>query len=487
MKKAKMLALLALPAIAISGSVSAQTATAVATTDNVLPQLSLAKQQQHTVKMRAKSRAVVQDTHLLADSKAHIRKVIGNDKLQLSDATTKAYVLANFEPLWNSKQAEKAFIKDYAVFAASGVSSKAPTALRQILNSTSGSMKRDILLTDTFMDYMYYNQNVAKKADSWLYNNLGSYKPATMTDADIQSWVESMKNGSASNTVSKVIPSKNNIYTETVNKVLTGSGDSVPVSQLALNAQRLRYIRDFDNGLYVNIPSYKLQYYKKGNLALESIVAVGKTDRQTPVLTSRLSNVVVNPPWTAPPTIIKKDLLPKLAKNRNYGKSTGIQILTYGGKVVDRSTINFKQYVGDNAKKFPYMIRQKPGPHAALGRYKFNFPNSHAVYLHDTPHKEAFNREVRTASSGCVRVKKAAELASMLLKDAGWSSSRQKKVYDSEKTTSATAKVRTPVYLYYVTAWVENGQVHTLPDAYKLDKNVAHSNVNWQAVNSAVM
>lgn len=109
-------------------------------------------------------------------------------------------------------------------------------------------------------------------------------------------------------------------------------------------------------------------------------------------------------------------------------------------------------------------------------------PSSDAIYLHDTPNRGLFNKTARALSSGCVRVAKSDELATILLKEAGWSESRKQSVLDSKKTTSAQIRSDNPVYLYYVTAWVENGQVYTLPDIYKYDKNLPKSTLDWELV-----
>ena len=110
--------------------------------------------------------------------------------------------------------------------------------------------------------------------------------------------------------------------------------------------------------------------------------------------------------------------------------------------------------------KFPYRIRQAAGD-SALGNYKFNMPSSDAIYLHDTPNHSLFSKKDRALSSGCVRVEKSDQLASILLQEAGWSEDKKRNVLESKKTTSASIRTNDPVFLYYVTAWVENGQTQS--------------------------
>ena len=113
-------------------------------------------------------------------------------------------------------------------------------------------------------------------------------------------------------------------------------------------------------------------------------------------------------------------------------------------------------------------------------------PSSDAIYLHDTPNRGLFGRSSRALSSGCVRIAKSDELATLLLRETGWSADKQQKVLESKKTTSARINSDNPVYLYYVTAWVEKGKVFTLPDIYKLDQNQPKPVLDWQAVKNVI-
>ena len=248
--------------------------------------------------------------------------------------------------------------------------------------------------------------------------------------------------------------------------------------KLAINAQRLRIIPDFQNGIFVNIPSYELNYYRDGQLVLNSRVIVGKDARRTPVMYSKLSNVVVNPPWNAPPRLINEDILPRVKQDPEYLARNGYSIINNKGGVVDPYSIDWESM----GRKFPYRLRQAAGDNSALGRYKFNMPSSDAIYLHDTPKRGLFTKKNRALSSGCVRVEKSDELATILLQEAGWSTDKKKRVLKSRRTTSADIQSDNPVYLYYVTAWVDNGKLHTLPDIYGYDKMPNLNYVNWDTV-----
>ncbi|MDP8177768.1 L,D-transpeptidase family protein [Pasteurella skyensis] len=451
---------------------------------NVFPKLSLKTQQIHTQKRIEKSLWSMKNPQLLTAVEGQIRKTVAVTELKLLNAVKKVYVLSNFSPLWLDKKMEQTFLEDYAVFAVSGISRNATRILNKITHSAIGSMERDIFLTDAFLDYFYYNKNLKNNINTWLYQS-NTYNTKAVSDQELLMWVEAVKSDYGDKFIAKYIPSENNVYTETVKKVLTGSADNISLAKLALNAQRLRVIPNFNNGLYVNIPSYQLYYYKNGQLALHSVVVVGRKKRQTPILFSKLSDVVVNPPWTIPPTILEEDVIPKYSKDPNYGAKKGFQVLDYRGNTIAPESIDWAQYKGDAAKNFPYMIRQKPGKRAALGRYKFNMPSAEAIFLHDTPYKGVFSRKKRALSSGCIRVKKAAALSQILLSEAGWSVAKQKATYNSEQTTFVKIRSDNPVYLYYVTAWVENGQVHTLPDVYRLDPAFSSNSVDWSVFNKS--
>ena len=147
------------------------------------------------------------------------------------------------------------------------------------------------------------------------------------------------------------------------------------------------------------------------------------------------------------------------------------------GNTIDPYSINWSS-IGD---KFPYRIRQAAGD-SALGNYKFNMPSSDAIYLHDTPNHSLFSKKDRALSSGCVRVEKSDQLASILLQEAGWSEDKKRNVLESKKTTSASIRTNDPVFLYYVTAWVENGQTQVLPDIYKYDDTATFNGIDWAVV-----
>lgn len=481
-------------------------ATSEQNADAVLPQLSFAAQQARALQLAKEAENVLAkhiETEKLQEASQRIQNEIGNDRLLLKETVIKVYLENNFQPLWTEQSAEKFFLREYAAFAASGISIKSAKAFSQIL-SAPPSLKRDILLTDSFLDYLYYSQNVDKFANQWLYK-LGSYTTKSPDEQVILNWMNAVQTKTASQFVLDLIP-KNHIYQQTIEQLFQMRADmplstaiakeekstkknpkkaktvTVSLQKLALNAQRLRLIPSFHNGIFVNIPSYQLYYFRDGQLALQSKVIVGRNERRTPVMYSKLSNVVVNPPWNVPATIKNKDLVPKMRQDPSYVERNGYEIIDSRGNKVNPYSINWESY--DPNKNFPYHLRQKAGDDSALGRYKFNMPSSDAIYLHDTPNRGLFGKTSRALSSGCVRVAKSDELATLLLKEAGWTEQRKQNVLASKKTTSAQIQSDNPVYLYYVTAWIENGKLHTLPDIYSFDTNIPKISFDWESVKS---
>lgn len=248
-------------------------------------------------------------------------------------------------------------------------------------------------------------------------------------------------------------------------------------SIMALNIQRLRLTPAIgDTGIWVNIPDFSLYFYANNELILDSKVIVGRPDRKTPIMSSALNNVVVNPPWNVPTSMTRKDIVPRGKADPSYFSRKGYTI--YSGWGNDAYPINPYDIDWQNvsANNFPYRIWQAPGPTNSLGRYKFNMPNSDAIYLHDTPNHSLFAKNMRAISSGCIRVNKASELASILLGDAGWKQDRIDAALKRGSTQYAPIPERIPVYLYYQTAWVaqENAPQYRA-DIYGYDKSISNA------------
>ncbi|MGY9372811.1 L,D-transpeptidase [Citrobacter pasteurii] len=245
---------------------------------------------------------------------------------------------------------------------------------------------------------------------------------------------------------------------------------------LALNIQRLRLLpSDLSTGIMVNIPAYSLVYYQNGNQVLASRVIVGRPDRKTPMMSSALNNVVVNPPWNVPPTLARKDILPKLWNDPGYLERHGYTVMRgwNSKETIDPWQVDWATITASN---LPFRFQQAPGARNSLGRYKFNMPSSDAIYLHDTPNHNLFQKDTRALSSGCVRVNKASELANMLLQDAGWNDTRISDALKQGDTRYVNIRQNIPVNLYYLTAFVgSDGRTQYRTDIYNYDQTARSS------------
>lgn len=403
-------------------------------------------------------------------------------KLLFKQKIAELYADNNYQSLWNDKQSIRQFLYDYSALAISGVSKSSWEQLVKLDAAPLNSLERDILLTDSFLDYLYYADNLNKFAQKWLYDK-GYYATTLPADERIEAWLSALKQSRSLDFLNS-LSNHNYLYNQTLASLpnymanLNDKNALAKLYKMAANIQRLRVIPEFKNGLFVNIPSYKLYYYRNGELVLDSKVIVGKKERKTPVMYSKLSNVVVNPPWNAPIRLINEDIIPKVRKDPSYIYRNGYTIIDSKGRTIDPYTIDWENMT---AKKFPYRLRQVPGD-SALGDFKFNMPSSDAIYLHDTPNRGYFARKDRALSSGCVRVEQSNQLATILLKESGWTEQRRDNTLKSRKTVSVNISSENPVFLYYVTSWVENGVEHNLPDIYGYDRVPKLDHIDWNLI-----
>lgn len=215
----------------------------------------------------------------------------------------------------------------------------------------------------------------------------------------------------------------------------------------------------------VNIPEYQMRVVDRETVVFRSKVIVGRAQRQTPIMASHISSVILNPAWHVPSTILKKDLIPKLAKDKNLLDKENFEIINAQGE-----TVNPSEIVWDDAdNNFPYKLRQKPGDHNALGRYKFYLPNNDEIYLHSTSTPAYFKLNLRALSSGCVRVQDADAFAQLLLKYQ-WTPEKIEAMLDQEKTKWLPISNPLPVYMVYWRSWVDNeGVPQFRDDIYDFD------------------
>ncbi len=245
------------------------------------------------------------------------------------------------------------------------------------------------------------------------------------------------------------------------------------IRQIMLNMERMRWFAPPDTAadfLLVNIPDYKLQVYEKGELQWNMKVVVGTTANRTTVFKGNLNQVVINPYWNVPESIINNEMLDNLQSNPNeYVASQQLEVL------VNNNSVKASQIDWSDPEEIKTArIRQLPGDGNSLGRFKFLFPNSFSIYLHDSPAKHLFNKEKRSFSHGCIRVAEPEKLANYLLRDLGnWSPDKVKQTVETGEETFIVLKKSLPVYIVYFTAWVDGeGKLNFRDDVYGHDQKL---------------
>lgn len=240
------------------------------------------------------------------------------------------------------------------------------------------------------------------------------------------------------------------------------------IDQLRANLERARWVLYDPESefLVVNIAGFQLYLVRRGEVVYRTRVQVGRPYRQTPIFKAEMTYLVVNPTWTVPPTIFRNDILPQLRRDSAYLATRNIDLFDSASAPVDASTVDW------SARSFPYRLVQRPGADNALGRIKFMFPNEHAVYLHDTPSRDLFERDSRAFSSGCIRVENPFELAEVVLGRSGTRERLDAIVASGRTETIFLPKPMTVMLLYWTAEVDAAGRVAFFPDVYQRDPAV---------------
>lgn len=229
------------------------------------------------------------------------------------------------------------------------------------------------------------------------------------------------------------------------------------IRQILVNMERSRWLPVKLNSDYlvVNIPEFKLHVYHADSLLWSCNVVVGQAVHKTAVFSGELKYVVFRPYWNVPRSIVVNEVLPAMRKNSGYISRNNMEITGYRDGLPE--------------------IRQKPGPHNALGLVKFLFPNSYNIYLHDTPAKSLFGESSRAFSHGCIRISEPEKLANFLLRnDPSWDQEKIRSAMDRGSERYVTLKEKTPVFIAYFTAFVDrSGRINFRKDIYNRDERLA--------------
>ncbi len=242
--------------------------------------------------------------------------------------------------------------------------------------------------------------------------------------------------------------------------------------QLTASAQRLAgsTFSFGDRYVVVNIPSAAVEAVERGQVARRFVAIAGKVDRPSPTVETRVTAVNLNPTWTVPVSLIKKDVIPHVRKDPGYLEKMKIRILDAKGQEVDPKALDWSTQNAVN-----YTLRQDPGAINSLGQIRIDMPNKHAVYMHDTPKKQLFAQDARFHSSGCVRVADVADFAEWLLRGTnGQAGPWTREGIDAAIASAARQDIRlekpVPVAWVYLTGYATaDGTVHFRDDVYGLD------------------
>ena len=240
--------------------------------------------------------------------------------------------------------------------------------------------------------------------------------------------------------------------------VALSGGDALDTeNELLINMERWRWMprERSASRIEVNVPDFTVKVTLDGATAHQARVVVGKPTTPTPIFSNTMQFLIINPYWNVPQSIIRKEMLPKLAADPSYLHRLGYEVLERNGQMI---------------------VRQPPGERNALGRIKFMFPNDHAVYLHDTPSRALFANTMRAYSHGCVRVDQPLKFAEIVLgRDQGWTEQRVRKMIGGDERTVHLPKPL-PIDIEYFTAFVDDAGVLQLRDdiyGYSLRMKIA--------------
>jgi L,D-transpeptidase YcbB len=230
------------------------------------------------------------------------------------------------------------------------------------------------------------------------------------------------------------------------------------IRKIIVNMERARWVPiDLKSHyLIVNIPSFTLYAYDADSIRFTMNVVVGKDVHKTVLFSGDIKYIVFSPYWDVPPSILKNEILPGIRRDPNY---------------LNRNNM---EWVGNR-------VRQKPGPKNSLGLVKFLFPNSYNIYLHDSPAKSLFDKSSRAFSHGCIRLGEPEKLADYLLRDdPQWTVEKISAAMHAGKEKYVTLKNPVPVYIGYLTAFVDNqGRINFRDDVYKRDADLEKTLLNY--------
>jgi len=248
-------------------------------------------------------------------------------------------------------------------------------------------------------------------------------------------------------------------------RAMTGDSNEAKIAKLEVAMEQVRWLpADLgDRYVFINQPAFMAYYHDQGKEQFGMKVVIGSKTNQTYFFQDEIETVEFNPYWGVPQSIIVNEMLPKLRNDPSYLDRLGYEV-SVNGRAVSSSSVNW--YGSTNA----ISVRQPPSSDNALGDLKILFPNSHAIYMHDTPSKSFFNRDMRALSHGCIRLVDPRRMAAAVL---GTTIDNVNKQIAAGENRAVSVPVKIPVYVAYFTAWPDkDGKVQYFDDVYDRDSYV---------------
>ena len=264
-------------------------------------------------------------------------------------------------------------------------------------------------------------------------------------------------------------------------KVLAGETNDAKIAKVTLALEEMRWLPHTlgDAYVFINEPAYRVTFTKGGQQLLSMRAVVGRPTNQTTFFYDQIEEVVFNPYWGVPQSIIVNEMLPRLVNDPGYLDRAGYEVTDMKGNRIPSAAIDWGRY----GTHIPYNVRQIPSDDNALGELKILFPNKHAIYMHDTPAKSLFNKDMRAFSHGCVRLQQPRDMAAAVLDTSVEAiAAKLKQGHSSEKVP-----VKIPVYVAYFTAWPDaDGKIRYYDDVYGRDARLTEAMQKTDAARTPV-
>lgn len=249
---------------------------------------------------------------------------------------------------------------------------------------------------------------------------------------------------------------------------LAGTSKADRVAKVIVALEQMRWLPSElgEPRVFINEPAFTARYIDAGGAEkLNMRVVVGKPTNQTSFFYDEIEQVDYNPYWGVPQSILVNEMLPRLRRDPGYLDRAGYEVTDAKGRRISSSAVAWGAY----GSKIPFNVRQSPSEANALGELKILFPNKHAIYMHDTPQKSLFEKDMRAFSHGCVRLSDPRGMAAAVLgTSVDYIAEKLAKGHSSEKVTQ-----KIPVYVAYFTAWPDkDGKVEYFDDVYSRDARV---------------